>query len=116
MLVGRYIDNMNRDNLKQALLLAGMLKNVNAFGEADIYLHVLHLAKRLHTIDEQLCNGTRDDESYRKAVESVNNKLAEVLTPHNINWYHQSDPRGASLYVSIMKLTQANYNNDVAIY
>ncbi len=108
---------MNINNIEQAIALADMQKTGNTYVKADLYRHVLHLAKRLSTIGVQYCNGTRDEQSYTRALESVNNKLAELLTPHKIYWYHQSDPRGASLYLSNeYKLTRENYNNGLVIY
>lgn len=109
---------MNKNNLTQVIQLAGLLHNdYNSYGQVELYMKLLHLAKRLTTIDTQSCNGTRNEESYQKAWESVNNKLAEVLTPYKLNWYHQSDPRGASLYISKVKVTSENYNQlAIAIY
>ena len=111
---------MTRNNIKQAIQLAEMLVNGNAYTKADIYMKLLKYAKRLSLIDTHTCNGTKytDDESYAKAVQNVNNKIAELLTRENImHWYHQSDPRGASLYVSKdYKLTAENYTNGLAIY
>ena len=39
-------------------------------------------------------------------------KLCVVL---GLKYYHQTDPRGCSLYVSTENLTDQNYNNGVAI-
>lgn len=109
---------MNKNNLKQVIQLSGLLVNdFNSYGQVELYLQVLHLAKRLSTIDTQLCNGVRTEESYNKAWQAVNNKLAELLTPYKLNWYHQSDPRGASLYIAKVKMSSDNYNQlGIAIY
>lgn len=46
------------------------------------------------------------------ALESV----SRICAPLGLYWYHQTDPRGASLYVSREPLDCQNYTRGVAIY
>lgn len=84
---------------------------------AKDYLTLKKLAKRLSTIDTHCCNGTRytDDASYEIAVNKVYAQLGEMLDAYGISWYHQRDPRGASLYLSREVLTQENYSHALCI-
>jgi hypothetical protein len=112
---------MKSENIKQAISYAEMAKG-NAYTKAEEYKLLLHLAKRLSTIDTHRCNGTRyndenGDESYLRAKQAVYAKLDEILLPHGMDYYHQSDPRGTSLYISNERsLNSSNYNNGLAIY
>lgn len=82
------------------------------------FITVRKLARRLSSIDTHACNGTKytEDESYEKATKRVYKQLDALLSQHRINWYHQSDPRGAALYLSRQPMSNINYSNGVAIY
>lgn len=76
------------------------------------------LAKRLSTIDVYRCNGTRfmgenGDEEYSTAYERVYVQIKKALEPNlesDVYFYHQSDPRGCSLYLSTKPLNNENYS------
>lgn len=40
-------------------------------------------------------------------------RIAEVCARNSLHYYHQTDPRGCSLYVSPLPLTDTNYTNGV---
>lgn len=57
------------------------------------------LARRLSRLDERSCNGEIDGDRYENAVDSALLRAADIVKPDDLSVYHQSDPRGASLYV-----------------
>ena len=85
------------------------------------YNYLRRLANELSKVDVDYCNGDIDDETiYDIKTDDVLDRMGAYL--HKIRpyaeIYHQSDPRGASLYISNdEKMTQANYNSvGVCIY
>ncbi len=42
-------------------------------------------------------------------------RVRELCAAHGLHFYHQTDPRGAALYVSRQVLTGANYTDGVAV-
>ncbi len=86
---------------------------------AQDFITVRRLARRLSNIDTHACNGTKytDDAIYERATKRVYKELEKMLFQHGVHWYHQSDPRGASLYLTNqIRLTPENYTSGVAIY
>lgn len=43
-------------------------------------------------------------------------RLAAICARYGLHYYHQTDPRGASVYVAMEPLTASTYLNGVAIY
>lgn len=43
-------------------------------------------------------------------------RIRGILEPLGLAWFHQTDPRGASLYVSREALTAENYNRGIAVW
>ena len=83
------------------------------------YQSLVKLSKRLTTIDTHVCNGTKytTEDEYNDVTERVYEKTRLVLLANHLHFYHQSDPRGSSLYVSTEKLTSDNYSSKgLAIY
>ena len=77
------------------------------------YNALRRLAQALCTWDERRCNGDCTDEEYEAAV----NAICDRLKRFNLAFFHQSDPRGCSLYVSNSKeLNFRNYTDGVGIY
>ena len=109
---------MKRQNLLQAITLAEMLQTGNSYTKTDTYINLLKLARKLSNIDVHSCNGTKytEDNAYTVATEKIYQKIKEVLSDSKLYFYHQSDPRGASLYISAETITSTNYNNGLAIY
>jgi hypothetical protein len=94
--------------IENVLQLARVL-GTNA--RATDILQLQRAAKRLATIDVHACNGTKyaADESYRKAVMSVLQSIKSI-EDSGIYFYHQSDPRGCSLYIDNKPIGRDNYN------
>lgn len=90
----------------------------NAYTTADLYGGLLRLARKLASADVHYCNGTRftGEGEHDKEVERIYTKIADRLTEYGLHWYHQGDPRGASLYISKDILDSSNYTNGLAIY
>jgi hypothetical protein len=106
---------------KDYLQLAGYIKNVDQTGKSyyelvEDFLKLKKLAKRLSTLDTNECNGYYKEGVYDKKVSAIYFSLDKMARDLKINYYHQSDPRGASLYISIQPLTTSNYNYGLAIY
>lgn len=81
----------------------------------------------LHRADENSANGTRNGESpryegsklvngyteehYDKETKPIHAKLKEMTKTHGLHYYHQSDPRGATLHLAKEKLDSNNYSS-----
>lgn len=110
-----------RQNILQSIALSDKLNNhaLSAYVKTDLYMQLLKLSHKLALIDVHYCNGTRyteTEQSYTQAVEKVYLRLETLLNPLAIYFYHQADPRGASLYVDNSPLNARNYTNGLAIY
>jgi len=74
------------------------------------------ISKALHHQDENACNYglTKRQETRVRNLEKQAEELANKLGLHA---FHQSDPRGAALYlVESLKNAYSNYSNGIAIY
>lgn len=116
---------MKNHQIENAIAFAFLCKTHGAYKIAHDYIRVRQLAKRLANIDVHNCNGTRysgehGDIEYQQAVDRVNIALKTVLDPFKLDYYHQSDPRGASLYVAQRikgtTLDANTYMNGLAIF
>ena len=108
-----------RNEVRDAINFALIAKeHGNAYTMADAYMRLRALSRRLHRYDEDECNGVMADGAYEKATASVYKSLIKVLEPFKISFYHQTDPRGCSLYIereSYRILTAENYTNGLPI-
>lgn len=83
-----------------------------------VYPELLKIAKSIHRLDETACNYGLN-ERQEKAVERLEKKAQDLLdnfidAPAEI--YHQSDPRGCSLYVcKPEEANQTYYDRGIAI-
>jgi hypothetical protein len=57
------------------------------------------ISKRLNRLDCASCNGDIEENLYFKKSERLVNKANELAEALGFVAYHQSDPRGASLYL-----------------
>lgn len=75
-------------------------------------------ANKLRQLFVENCNGTITEKEYFAQVDKLENKIIERLKACKIeNYYIQSDPRGATLYVSNNEtLNASNYTNGICIY
>lgn len=113
---------MKRANILQAITLAEKIgKKENNYGKASMYMQLLKLAKQLSTIDIHNCNGTKfsgdlGDVEHEKACNKIYSKLDDICKDVGLFYYHQADPRGASLYVDNQPIPREAYTNALAIY
>lgn len=42
-------------------------------------------------------------------------RVEKLCAAHGLHYFHQTDPRGCSLYVAAEALTDSNYNNGIAV-
>lgn len=52
------------------------------------------------------------EKNHRKDTDEAFKKIASMAKKMGLHYYHQSDPRGASLYVSKKRMSQENYNRE----
>lgn len=90
-------------------------------------------AKKLHELYEIQCNGS-DREKFRheawkdyqdysnraldytnNSVEVLQQKATSLAAENGLNLYHQTDPRGMSIYISREALDSSNYDNGRAV-
>ena len=95
------------------------IKNINDLGYAVFVIQQLELiAKKVHRIDENTCNGDfLSEHSEKRAETRLKNLLktaSELAERLGLAIYHQGDPRGCSLYL-IEKGQEDNYNRGVAL-
>jgi hypothetical protein len=110
---------MNKNTLQQAILYSRIVSPINAYTCVKDYMLLLRTARALSTIGAHSCNGTKytDDKEYDTAVRKAMRKAVDLLVERNLFAYHQTDPRGVSLYISNKKLFSDNYNTEgIAIY
>ena len=75
------------------------------------------ISRQLHHLDERSCNYglTEQQEKREKGLEKKANELVAEISPL-YRAYHQSDPRGCSLYIITDEMGDTNYNNGMAIH
>ena len=80
---------------------------VKAGFSPDDAMTVQKLARRLHRIDENDCNGYQDwkgnwdkaaEEKADRESERIEKRLSEMAQKYGFLFYHQSDPRGWPVY------------------
>lgn len=100
--------NQHRDNVCETL---GITKNQ--------YNYLRRLAGHLSDNDTDYANGVIEEADFDKKDDAILIRILNYLHKFKpeTNIYHQTDPRGASLYISNgEKLTQMNYTNASCIY
>jgi hypothetical protein len=110
---------MKKENLRQVVFLAHLIRgiDINAFGVVEWYIQLLKLSKKLSKLDIDSCNGDITEDIYNDSVCKITIKINKICDTLSLFWYHQTDPRGVSLYISKVLLTSDNYNTTgVAIY
>lgn len=110
------IENYNLEQLIRFSKIAD--SESSAYSLANHYARLLRLSRKLNTADTHSCNGTRyaTEGQYQKAIENIYTAIEVILEPHGLNYFHQTDPRGASLHIDTKELSPENYTNGIAIY
>lgn len=88
--------------------------------EKKHYNALRRVANSYSEADTNYANGTNrmgeryEEKHYKKDVKSTEHKLKALKKAMGGKWhsYHQSDPRGASLYIGKKKLKSENYNSE----
>lgn len=119
----------NTQTIEQAIrlymLLTGAGMSTNAYKCANLYTELLKISRALSNIDVQLCNGDIDDDTHSTRGIRLFNRIEKVVLRWLNDWehqgtlyhYHQTDPRGCSLYVSTKPIDSNTYNTSaLAIY
>lgn len=73
----------------------------------------------LHKIYEDSCNGIiQSDEEYFELTENIEKEVIAYLKKVNnkLHVFFQTDPRGATIYLSYVTLKDNNYNQGHCIY
>lgn len=97
---------MNRINLEQLLAFVAQLdeSKCSNYTAVTLYLDILKQARKLAKIDTDYCNGVRytGEGEYDKVLRRVYAKLDNLImeSEQPLEYYHQHDPRGVSLYVA----------------
>ena len=89
---------------------------VNKLRRIIYYLNELRpIAKSLHKLDENSCNyGLSPRQEKRETrLEKKGQELAKEL---GLKFYHQGDPRGATVYLIDKTMDGSNYSSGVVIY
>lgn len=82
----------------------------------ETFKRLLKISKSLHKQDENACNYGLTNRQ-EKIVERLENEAEELAKKLNLHAYHQSDPRGASLYlVESLERADIEYTNGFCIY
>lgn len=124
---------MNRREREDLLRTAARLGRLG-FG-LDAIEEFASISRKLHRIDERSCNGYQDgrgdwDEAaehraelracrlWETAKSIVAEAIAAGTVPAGTRCYHQSDPRGAALYVcgpDVAEPIDRHYSNGIAV-
>ena len=89
----------------------------------NVYKRLLPVSRQLNLIGIRQCNGyastdwgrkqeTRDSKKETKLL----NRAISLADELGLQAYHQTDPRGVSLYLITNEMDSTNYNNGIAIY
>ena len=99
------------------------IKLVDVSVSINVYKKLLPIASILHRIAERQCNGYAATDWGRKQEKrderkeaSLLNKAISLASQTGLYIYHQTDPRGCSLYLITNEMDSTNYTNGIAIY
>jgi len=93
--------------------LIEIVKKHNIDGEDAMLLQ--RISHRLHKLDENACNYGLT-EYQEKRVDHLERQAIDIAFKYNLKAYHQSDPRGWSLYLVPPELDpHRDYSNGLAI-
>jgi hypothetical protein len=89
----------------------------------SVYKELIPVARQLQRIGERKCNGYANTDWGRKQEARDTKKEANLLNRAisladeiGLQAFHQTDPRGVSLYLISNDMDDTNYSNGVAIY
>lgn len=83
--------------------------------DSIVYQKLFPIAKALNEADCDYCNDGDSDKHALLTTELM--RVAEQLCSSiNLKAFHQSDPRGCSLYIIDSTMNDTNYSNGQAVY
>ncbi len=98
-------------------------KLANAQACINVYKKLLPISRQLHNIVERQCNGYANTDWGRKQEQrdikkesNLLNKAISLALEIDLYVFHQTDPRGVSLYLISNDMDNTNYSNGIAIY
>jgi hypothetical protein len=80
--------------------------------ESIIYQRLVPIARQLNKLDCDYCNTGKIDDL---KVETLLDEATKLLEPVGYKAFHQSDPRGCSLYIIDDTMNDTNYTNGMAV-
>lgn len=82
------------------------------------YNYIRRIGERLHSLYERNCNGTIEEQAYGDEVTRLRMKLAgyDPIIKNKLVIYHQTDPRGASIYLDNKPIPYNDYTTAYCIY
>jgi len=71
----------------------------NLYRQFEAHKELIKIAKRLHKLDCDSCNGTIEEQKWLNRVGILEGRADDLANEFGLVAYHQTDPRGASLYL-----------------
>lgn len=76
------------------------------------------IARTLHALDEHSCNGYYSELAEKRAdtrEKNLEKRADEIAKTYGLKAYHQTDPRGWSLYLIKTEQNDTNYSSGLAV-
>lgn len=83
--------------------------------DSVVFQKLLPISKKLHQLDEDYCNHGGNDHSDADE-ERLMQEASSIAEAVGLKAYHQSDPRGCSLYLIDETMNDTNYHNGMPVY
>lgn len=74
------------------------------------------IGDQLHSLYEQNCNGTIDEQTYEKQEKYWTDKADTKTLELGLFIYYQTDPRGSTIYLDNNAIPDNNYSKACCIY
>jgi len=74
------------------------------------------IGDQLHSLYEQSCNGTIDEQAYEDSTNVWYAVADRMALQFHLYIYYQTDPRGATIYCSKDPIAKNSYTNASCIY
>jgi len=76
----------------------------------DVHKKLVKLSNRLNRLDTQECNGELKQGEWERKTEKIENDAENLAKILDFKIYHQTDPRGCSLYLINKSETKPDLN------
>jgi len=81
----------------------------------NVYNRLKPISRKISALDCKSCNGEISEQDYDIKIDKLLAQAKELASDLGLKVYHQSDPRGCSLYLVDKTMNDGNYNRGVAI-